>query len=209
LYIKRIPAPGFSSNCWLFWDGPGGEAAVVDPSASAEDICAALEENGLVLKWIFLTHGHFDHLFALDALRQHTNAPAAIHQSDAEMLSDPVKNASALFFGEADRYRSPERLLSDGDTISVGELSVKVVHTPGHSPGSVCYRVEDVLFTGDTLFDGGIGRTDLPGGSTARLEASLAHLAHLPGSVRIYPGHGGISNVEEQKRTNPYLRHLL
>lgn len=203
--VSLIPAPGFASDCWLLFDPVSGEAAVIDPSAPCEEIGQALRENCLTLRWILFTHGHFDHLFALDALRDASGAPAVIHEADASLLADPIANVSAIFLHENHIYRPAERTVREGDELLLGAGAIRVLHTPGHTPGSVCYAAGDILFTGDTLFDCGMGRTDLPGGDSFVMRRSLERLSLLADGIRICPGHGAPSDMGTQKQNNPYL----
>lgn len=203
--VSLIPAPGFASDCWLLADPASREAAVIDPSAPCEEIETALRQKCLTLRWILLTHGHFDHLLSLDALRSRSEAPAVIHTADAPLLADPIGNVSALFLHDNHMYRPAERTVQEGDALPLGAGTIRVLHTPGHTPGSVCYEADGVLFTGDTLFDCGMGRTDLPGGDDWAMRQSLARLAALPDHVRIFPGHGAASDMGTQKQNNPYL----
>lgn len=212
MHIQQLPGGSpYASDCWLLTtegsrsDGSradsghvgGGHAAVLDPSAAAPVILRAVREafpdgNGQ-LDAILLTHGHFDHITAVDALRQAVpGVPVYIHAADASMLTDGTRNASALFFGTADVYAPADRLLQDGDSIRLGDEVLSVLHTPGHSPGSVCYlnTADGTLFTGDTLFAFGIGRCDLWGGDSAAMRQSLRRLGSLPRTLRIFPGHG-------------------
>lgn len=182
--------PGsFASNCYLLISG--NEAAIVDPSADAEVILQKVAEHGATLQYILLTHGHFDHICSLDSLREKTGVPAYIHTGDADMPSDSQKNAFSLFFGQDRSYRHPEKTLAEGDTIKLGNEEIRVLHTPGHTEGSVCFLCgENILITGDTLFDRGFGRYDLYGGDPYKLRLSLSRLASLDRSLIIYAGHG-------------------
>ena len=182
--------PGsFASNCYLLLSN--GEAAVVDPSANANVILDALEKHGATLRYILLTHGHFDHILTLDALRDKSGVPAYIHQEDAEMLPDSDKNAFRYFFGTSRAWRDAEKTLLDGDVLTLGGEEIRVIHTPGHSKGSCCFLCNgSFLVTGDTLFDGNVGRSDLWGGDAETLLASLYKLRDLPRDLPIYPGHG-------------------
>jgi len=205
--IERIPTSGFASNCWLLWDEVSREAAVADPSADIAAVSAALEQRRLALKWILLTHGHFDHIFALDALRDACGAQAAIHRADAGMLTDPVKNASAIFLGERHIYRPAERILEDGDTVVLGAEALSVISAPGHTPGSVLYECGEILLTGDVVFDGSVGRTDLPGGDAEVMCETLTRLKAMTDHT-LYSGHGGITTLAKQKHSNPFFDYL-
>ena len=182
--------PGsFGSNCYLLISG--GKAAVVDPSADADVILQKIAEHDAQLQYILLTHGHFDHICSLDTLREKTGIPAYIHAGDADMPADAHKNAFFTFFGQSRTYHSPEKLLYDQDVLPLGEENIRVLHTPGHTPGSVCYLCgEKILITGDTLFDRGFGRYDLYGGDFSALRSSLHMLADLDPTLTIYAGHG-------------------
>ena len=182
--------PGsFGSNCYLLISE--GQAAVVDPSADADVILQKVAQLGAELQYILLTHGHFDHICALDALREKTGIPAYIHKDDADMPADSHKNAFSIFFGQSRTYRTPEKTLVEGDVLTLGNERIRVLHTPGHTEGSVCYLCgDDILITGDTLFDRGFGRYDLYGGDPFKLRRSLARIATLDHSLTIYAGHG-------------------
>ncbi|MBE6694808.1 MAG: MBL fold metallo-hydrolase [Ruminococcaceae bacterium] len=193
--IINLFPQGFGSNCYLVEDA--GEALIIDPSASADSILAALKHDGCVPVGILLTHGHFDHIFSADTLRRRASElniflPLMIHADDSPMLSDGKKSAFYTFFGRDIKYAPAERLLCDGDTVTVGNSTITVRHTPGHSPGSVCYICESagVIFTGDTIFADGYGRYDLWGGSREILANSIKALRELDGNLTAYPGHG-------------------
>ena len=203
--ILRIPSAGMASNCWLLWEKESGKAAVIDPSSECGAICDVLRARSAILAWILLTHAHADHMSALDALRDATGAPAAVHAGDADALQDPLRNVSAYIFHRNQIFRSAQRVLQDGDTVQIGRESLRVMHTPGHTPGSVCYFAEHAIFTGDTLFDGSIGRTDLPGGDAAAMTQSLRKFAAVCGEYTLYPGHGVVTALSVQKKYNPYL----
>ena len=187
--IENFYPGSWGSNCYLL--SVGSHAAIVDPSADATALVSVLRERGLMLDMILLTHGHFDHTVSVDALRDMTNAPLLIHEEDAEMLGDAHKNAFYALFRMERTHRPADRLLQSGDVLTLGKETIRVLHTPGHSRGSVCYLCNDeFLITGDTLFDASYGRYDLYGGNLGELTASLASLRELPQNLRIYPGHG-------------------
>ena len=180
----------FASNCYILHDRKN--AYVIDPSLPCDRILDKLSEYGLSLSGILLTHGHFDHIFSADKLREATGAPLYVHEDDAEMLSDSVKNAHSIFFGRAFTVSPPEALLRDGDEIMLGDEAIRVIHTPGHSKGSVCFDTGKLLITGDTIFAASFGRCDLYGGSFDTLRTSIGRLTALSelSDRVIYPGHG-------------------
>ena len=195
----RIQAEGYGANCWVLIDEESGDYVLIDPSATGEAFLGFIEKRGLKregLKYILLTHGHFGDI---------TGAPLAVHAGDSDCLYDPDKNAYKYFFREDLILRPADIILHDGDVLTLGKNEIKVVHTPGHTLGSVCYFTEDIIYTGDTLFDRSIGRTDLYGGSQATLEESLRKLVSLERDYTIYPGHGSVSTISKQIKFNPYL----
>ena len=186
--IISFPPKGWEANSYLVIDS--GQAALIDAGAPAGSVLDALKNEEAELKYILLTHGHFDHTITADALREATKANLAIHRDDAEMLSDPEKSALATFLGRYDTVNPCDILLDGKQEISLGGIKISVIHTPGHSKGSVCYLACNSLFTGDTLFNGGYGRYDLHGGDFGKLCASLSSLKELDGGLEIFPGHG-------------------
>ncbi len=187
--LQNLYPGSWGSNCYLLVSD--GHAALVDPSADAATLLSAVQSAGAVLDMILLTHGHFDHIVSVDSLRQMTGAPLMLHADDAEMLADAHKNAFYTFFHVNRTYRPADRLLHGGEELRLGSETIKVLHTPGHSKGSVCYLCGDeFLLTGDTLFDEGYGRYDLWGGNYGELVDSLASLRRLDPLLPIYPGHG-------------------
>ena len=193
--IHSIAPASFAANCYLIVES--GQALVVDPAVSLSAILQALGEQNATCRGIVLTHGHFDHLLSLDELRRaFPDAPVYIHKGDASFLGDANKNAYAFFFQEDRVWQPATKLLCDGDEIELGSSSVRVIHTPGHTPGSICLACgENDLITGDTLFDGNYGRYDLWGGSLDALVDSMKRLATLPDRLTIYPGHGGTAHL--------------
>ena len=188
--IIPLMPDGFGSNCYLLTDN--GHAVVVDPSTNTDTILEALKQAGCSLDAILLTHGHFDHVLSLDRLRDQTGAQVYLHSADAPMLADGDKNAYRTFFGVDRTWRPADESLSDGQILTVGQANLRVVHTPGHSPGSCCFlnAKEGFMITGDTLFADSYGRCDLWGGSIAEMRASLQKLRDFNGGLTIYPGHG-------------------
>lgn len=192
--IYTLPLGQLETNCYLVAD-EDGIAAVIDPAAAPERILQTARENGLAIQAILLTHGHFDHVGAVAGLTQALRCPVWMHENELtlpEYLTD-----GPLYY--TDGY-------GEGDTVTVGGLQFTVLHTPGHTPGSVCLRCGDALFSGDTLFAGSCGRTDFSGGSGSEMCRSLRRLAQLPGDLAVYPGHGEATTLAREKRENPYLR---
>ena len=206
--VIPLKTSGFAANCWLLYDESTSDAVLIDPSAPLLAVREELTKRRLVLQCILLTHGHFDHILYLDQVRNDLSVPAAMHKDDEPFLFDPVKNASAFMSAAPVVAASAEILLKNGQKLSLGSLEVTCVHTPGHSPGSVSYLCRDALFTGDTLFDRGVGRTDLAGGSEQELCGSLKTIAAMDPGLTVYPGHGPESTLREQLLHNPYLRGL-
>ena len=172
-------------------------AVLIDAGVNATDVLNALASHGAELRYILLTHGHFDHTVSVDLLRKQTGAKLVIHTEDAEMLADAQKSALALFFGTHDTHTPEDLTVQEGDTIPFEDRQIRVIHTPGHSKGSVCYLLDHMLFSGDTLFDGGYGRYDLHGGDGDVLFRSLRRLRTEDPSLTLYPGHGGSASLAD------------
>lgn len=200
--VTYYPVGDYQANC-VFLSDEQGNAVVIDPGDEAPRLRQRLAEQHLKVGAILLTHAHFDHILAVRELQEATGAPLFIHAQDAPALSDSERSLIPP-------YRRPyvltaDRLLNDGDTVTVGELMLTVLHTPGHTPGSCCYRCGDLLIAGDTLFAGSAGRTDFPGGNTEALYRSLRRLAELPAETRVISGHGEETAIGYECRYNPFL----
>ncbi len=199
--VLKLAVGPMGSNCYIVGCGSSLEAVIIDPGAEGNRIKSLLEKHSLKGKYIINTHGHGDHIGANNAL----GLPVLIHKLDAGFLTDPVKNLSASFFLNISSPRAA-RLLEDADVIEFGRLSLSVIHTPGHTPGSISLKMENAVFTGDTLFCGGVGRTDLPGGDEDKLLKSIdERLLVLDDDTIVYPGHGPDTTIGEEKRNNPFL----
>ena len=191
------------TNCYLLTDETAGNAtAVIDPGGSADQILARIRKNNLDVKLILLTHGHFDHTTAVrPILEQYPDLPVYINDKD---VVDGRRGDMELVFSRLPEHN--QRYYHDGDTLTLGSLTVTVLETPGHSKGSVCLVVGDVIFSGDTLFRCSCGRTDFAGGDYREMLQSLARLGNLPGSYRVYPGHDQPTTLDYERRVNPYVR---
>lgn len=191
-----------AENCYLLLDEASGEAAVIDPGFVNDRLLGEIAKYKV--RWILLTHGHFDHIEGVDRLRALTGAPSAAFRTEGAFAADPAQNGSLLMFGRPIAC-TVDRLLEDGETIHVGAVPVQILHTPGHTAGGCCYVTPEAVFTGDTLMGYSVGRCDLPTGDEAALAVSLQKLAALPGDPAICGGHGPVTRLSEEKRRNPYL----
>jgi glyoxylase-like metal-dependent hydrolase (beta-lactamase superfamily II) len=196
------------ANCYILKDEASGEALVVDPGVDNNRLEALLKQEGITaLKYILLTHGHFDHIGAVQSLKHFFGGDVVIHTGDAICLCDSDASLASGFGLEQNDVQA-DIVIDDGDVLTLGENKIRVLHTPGHTKGSVCYIVEDMIFSGDTLFKGTVGRTDFPGGSYEEIIASLSKLASLEGDYKVYPGHEALTTLEREKHYNPYMKGL-
>ena len=200
--IRRLVLGPLETNCWLVDDGATGEVMVVDPAADASAIGREIGNDRVSA--IVLTHGHFDHLEAVRELVLSTGAPLLIHAADAESIRTADGTGGRLFGFEASAP-PPDRLLAEGDEVAVGGVRLTALHTPGHTPGSICLLAPGHLFSGDTLFAGSIGRTDFAGGDMRSMRQSIVRLSALSDDVRVHPGHGPDTTIGRERRVNPYF----
>ena len=200
MFIKCLPVGHLMTNCYIVGDEDSRLCAVIDPGDESNTILDYLEENHLKCEAILLTHGHYDHVGAVDTLHEETGALVYMHEGDIGLVVGAGNYV----------YEPPEGsiMLHEGSLIQVGPLHFDVLETPGHTPGGVTFRCENALFTGDTLFQGSCGRTDFPGGSMEQELRSLARLASLEGDYEVYPGHMDFTTLDEERRFNPYLKAL-
>lgn len=205
MIINKLTVGPIQANCFIIGCEDTHEAAVIDPGDEADRILLALSESKLTLKCIINTHGHFDHVGANKRLKETTGASIMIHPLDAPML-DQLSASAASWGMSADNSPAPDRTIDDGDVVEFGNISLKVIHTPGHSPGGVSLHTGDHVFVGDTLFAGSVGRTDLPGGDPSVLKASIQNkLFTLGDHVKVYPGHMGDTTIGQEKKFNPFV----
>lgn len=199
------------ANCYLIIDEATAAAAIIDPGWYDETIINVLARENVNLKYVLLTHGHFDHVSGVYGLQHEVGAEVVIHGSDKEHLLDPQKSLAEGNFPEPHQPVHADILVKDGDVIKLGESEIKVMHTPGHTNGSVCYILEDdrVIFSGDTLFCMTAGRTDFWDGSDEKMIASLKKLIALDGDYNVYPGHNRETTLERERTRNWYIRRMV
>jgi len=206
LILDTLPTGPLEVNCYIVGCEKTRKAAVIDPGGDAEKILERLKQHELDLVTIINTHGHFDHIGGNRELMEATSAELLIHQDDRQLL-DYAQEHAAAYGLQTEASPPPTRELVGDEKLSVGKLSLQVIHTPGHSPGGICLYVDDCLLVGDTLFAGSIGRTDLPGGDHQLLIAGIKEkLLPLPETTRVCPGHGPMTTIGEEKQYNPFLR---
>ncbi len=204
--IYRIPAGVYAANCYVVFSDESNEGIIVDPGGDIDDIIKIIDENKVNVKFIVLTHGHGDHIGGVTELKKKYNVPLMVHEDDVELLSDASKNLSLnMVMGSIELI--PDRILKDEDTIEFGDLKALVIHTPGHTKGGICLKIDDHLITGDTLFKGSIGRSDLLGGDYETLLNSIrTKLLVLADNTIVLPGHGQQSTIKAEKVSNPFLQ---
>ncbi len=202
--IKRIVTPNYGTNCYLL--SGEGFAAVIDPGEEIPELLAFLNEHSSVTeKLILLTHCHFDHIEGVNVAKELWNCPIVISESDAEGLFDNRINLSG-YWSERVVSLNADKTVADGDEIVLGSETIKVIATPGHTKGSICYLWKNVLFSGDTLFTLSVGRSDLPTASPRELLASLHKLSKLDGEITVLPGHGQQTTIDYERRFNRHLK---
>jgi hydroxyacylglutathione hydrolase len=203
--LKQFVLGPLETNTYVLLDRETRKAAVVDPAAEDDGLSRYLEANASAVEKILLTHGHFDHIGGVPGLRSRWKTDVGIHPLDAGMLAHPEENLS-VFLGISFRAGDADLLLEDGQEIAVGSLRIRVLHTPGHTPGSLCFAGEGFALVGDTLFRNSVGRTDFRGSSMDQLLHSIRHrLIPLGDTVRVFPGHGEETTIGHEKDTNPFL----
>lgn len=207
--IELIPVGPLQSNCYLVYDEASLEAVVIDPGDEPEKILKSVHAKNLRVAHIVCTHGHFDHVGAVGRIKQKTAAPVLLHQDDLEIYLRAEDQGNIWGFSIEQPPR-PDAFVSEGDEIRAGAVALKVLHTPGHSPGGICLyaEVEGTAFTGDTIFAGSIGRTDFHGGDIEALKESFRRIVGLPERTQLFPGHGNWSTVGDERETNFFMREI-
>lgn len=205
MILEKLEVGPFATNCYLVGAASNKEGMIIDPGAEAHRILKKVDELKLEVNLIVLTHAHFDHFGAVKEIKEAIGAQVAIHADDAASLL--IKHPLMEQYGLSFQLPSPpDRLLKDGDILDIGSLHLLVLHTPGHTPGGICLSGEGIVFSGDTLFNLGIGRTDMPGGSSTQLIDSIhSQLMVLPENTIVYPGHGPSTTIGNERRMNPFL----
>ncbi len=207
MILRRLVVGPLEENCYIVADEKTKDALVIDPGDESERIVEAIKENDLKVVAVVLTHAHFDHLGAVGDIKRETGAKVLIHADDLEIFRT-AKEQAILWGFEIDDIPEPDGLLKDGDVIRAGGIEFKVIHTPGHSPGGISLYGKGIVFTGDTIFRGSVGRTDLPGGDIRKLKNSFRRLLELPEETRMLSGHGPETTVRREKEENFFIHEV-
>ena len=195
LKMCALPLGAYQTNCYMVWADTADTCVVIDPGFEPDTVLLEAKRQGKTIEAILLTHGHFDHVGAVRDIAAETDCKVYLCENDLAMPTQLT--AGPLYYTD---------LYGEGDVLKLAGLSIKVLHTPGHTPGSVCLQCEDCIFSGDTLFWGSCGRTDLPGGSWSTIQKSLKRLAGLSGDFKVYPGHGDSTTLSFERKYNPYMK---
>ncbi len=209
MILETLVVGPLGVNCYILADEETREAIIIDPGGNPGDIRNAIQHHRLQVKAIVNTHAHFDHILGLNEVRAATHAPFMLH-ADEVVILNAAQASGAMWGMHVAQPAPPEQLLHEGDEVKAGGIVLKVLHTPGHSPGGICLLLDKMVFVGDTLFQGSIGRTDFPGGDYATLMRSIRDkLLPLPDDTVVYPGHGAATTIGEEKQLNPFVRPLI
>ena len=205
IQYKTLPLGPLETNCYIVYDDVEKEALLIDPAWDYERIDKALDVLGVTLRFVFLTHGHADHIGALQEVRNHKDVPVYIGKGDVDLIANSRNNLS-MFLGKEIVITSPEHIVTDGEVINFAGVPFKVIETPGHTPGGLCLYGAGLLFAGDTLFRCSVGRTDFYGGDSHVLVSSIDEkLMKLPDDTVVLPGHGPATDIGYERRNNPFL----
>jgi hydroxyacylglutathione hydrolase len=210
LMVRGVVVGVFQENCWVVGSQRTREAVVIDPGDEPETILALARDMGLTVKRIICSHAHIDHIMAVRPVQERTGADFLLHPADIEIARGMPKSAARFLGYEPAPPPEPDHALADGDTVEVEGLQLKVIHTPGHTPGSVSFYTEGLLFSGDTLFRGSIGRTDMPGGDYGQIMQSIiSRLLALPDETVVLPGHMEETRIGFERQANPFVQQEL
>lgn len=203
MIVKNIQVGQIGTNCYLFGEESTKLCAVVDPGDQVNRVAQMVQESGMELRYILITHGHYDHVLAVaDLLKAYPKAQVYIHEAELNSSKNPNNYMQMMPCENL-------HLCNDGDSLPLGSLTIEVMNTPGHSPGSLIFRVGDALFAGDTLFQNSCGRTDFAGGSYAEMLQSLKRLHDLEGDYHVYPGHEAFTTLAQERQRNPYMKEAV
>ncbi len=205
MIIEKLTVGRLEANCYILGCSNSKKAVVIDPGGNAELISQTVKSLGLDVQYIINTHGHMDHASANGEVKEALGGEIAIHRLDAPLLEASAHRFS-LYASKEEKVVPPDLLLEDGDDLEFGDCRINILHTPGHTPGGICLSIDDVLFSGDTLFSGSVGRSDFPGGSHDDLiEGIKEKILTLPDNTRVLPGHGPETSIKTEKQSNPFL----
>ncbi|MBI4687936.1 MAG: MBL fold metallo-hydrolase [Nitrospirae bacterium] len=208
MIIRKLVVGPLQENCYIIGDEKTKEALIIDPGDEPDRIIEAVKKEGLNVTSIICTHGHFDHMGAIGDIKRETGARVLVHKEEME-LYEAAKDQAALWGYSVDDIPPPGGFINEADEIKVGSLLFKVLYTPGHSPGGICLYGEGVVFTGDTLFHGSVGRTDFYGGNISKLKESFRRLMSLPENTRVYSGHGDETTIGTEKKENAFTEEFM
>ena len=205
--IKKFNNNNFAVNSYIVYVGESKEAIIIDPAFNSKDVIGYIDDNNIIPLAIILTHGHIDHIAESLDIKNKYNIDLYCHELEATIIEDPNKSLAANY-GYKDLSLKADILLKDKDIINLGPMKFEIIHTPGHTRGGICILSKKHMFTGDTLFTGSMGRTDLYSGNDEHMRASLYKLSQYNDRINIYPGHGPASTIGKEKKTNPFLKSL-
>ena len=208
MIIKRLAVGPLQTNAYVVGDDETGQAIIIDPGDEPDRMLEVAKDNSLIIKEIICTHAHFDHIGAVGDIKKETGARVFIHKADMEPYA-AAKDQAALWGYSVDDLPQPDGYLDEGDIVQVGNLKFRVMHTPGHSQGGICLYGEGIVITGDTIFQGSVGRTDFPGGSIENLKASFKRLLELPEDIKVYSGHGPETTIGRERKENFFVNEFL